>query len=136
MPRRIAPRDQCELERVAQAVVFDGLVGGRVWLLPVGRGIDIAAAGDDQAVEAVQHPLGDVGVHRLRRQQHRDAAGQGDPFEVDGGQKAGAHIPHTGLRLLQIGGQPDDRSGLRDPPSLLAKAAQSRAPSPNRSPRS
>ncbi len=122
--------EQRELERVAQLVVPDGLIGRGVTLLTVGGRVDIPSAGDHQTVESVQHPLGDAGVDGLRRQQRGDAARQGDAFEVDRGQKAGADVPHPGLRPLKIGRQAENGAHL-----LLARtrAAQSRAPSPNRS---
>ena len=100
---------QCEFPRVPRAVVGDGLVGGRVRLLAITGGIDVAPTGDDQAIQAVKNTVGDVGVDGLRRQQYRDPPGEIDPFEVDGGQKTGAHIPDPGLRLLQICGEPDHR---------------------------
>ena len=118
--------DQSEFECVTPAAVVDRLVGGRMSLLSIGRRIDIAATRDDQAVKAVEHAFGDVGVDRLRRQQHRNAACEVDPFEIDGGQIARTHVPDPGLHPLQVGGQPQNRS----------RAAQSHASSPNRSPRS
>ena len=99
-----------------------GLVGGGVALLAVGRRIQIASAGEDQAVKAVQHSLG--GLCGLRRQQHGGAAREVDAFHVDGGQKCGVHIPDPALRLLQIRGQADDWRRIR--------AAQNRVPFPSR----
>ena len=112
--------DQRDLPRIALPVGLHGFVGGGVALLTVGGRVHIPSAGDDQAVQPVEHPVG--GFDGLRRQQHSGPAGEVDALHVDGGQKAGVHIPDPCLRLLQIGGQTQNRS----------KAAQNRAPFPSR----
>ena len=93
-------------------------------LLAVDGGVDVLAAGDHQTVQAVEHPVGGVGVDRLRGQQHRDTAGHGDALEIVGRQKAGQDIPDARLRLIQVGGQADYRSRSR--------GVQNHASSPNR----
>ena len=45
--------------------------------------------------------------------QDGNPAGAGDTVEVHPGQEAGGHVPHAGLRLLQVGGQPDHRPSRR-----------------------
>ena len=98
--------EQGELPRVP---VGCGRVGTRVRRLPVARRVDVSAAGDHQAVEPVEHPVRDVGVDRLRWQQHRDATGQRDALKVDRRQKTGAHVQVSALRLIEISGQTDER---------------------------
>ena len=72
--RHAAPQrstEKCELPGVA---VTGGLIGGRVRLIVVGGGIDVTAAGEDQPVETVKHPRGDLGVDGLRWEQGGDPA--------------------------------------------------------------
>ena len=107
-------------------------IGGRVGLMVVGAGIDIAPAGDDQPVDAVEYARGDIRVDGLRRQQCGDPTGPHHALQIGIGQKAGVDVPHSGLCLLQIGGQADHRSGRY----RGVRGAQSHALSPNRSPRS
>ena len=146
---RHVPAQRTGHQREFPGVAVAGrLVGGRVGVVAVGGGVDVLAAGDEQTVEAVEHASGDLAVDGLRRQQRRDAAGQGDALDVDAGQEAGVHVPHAGLCLLQIGRQADHRSsrrkGLRHAALRGAfasarretRVAQIRAPSPSRSPRS
>jgi hypothetical protein len=91
---------QRELPRVAIAA---RLVGFRMRLLTVYRRVDIFAAGDDQAVEPVEHAVCDRVVHRLRRQQHRDAAGASYAVEVNVRQQSGVYIPDARLGPFEIG---------------------------------
>ena len=68
-----AQHRQLALERRVQQREFPGvaltagLVGGRMRLLAVGGGVDVLAAGDQQPVQTVEHPLRDVGIDRLWR---------------------------------------------------------------------
>ncbi len=78
-------------------------------LLAVDGRVDVLAAGDQQPVQAVENPVGDVGVDRLRRQQHRHPAGRGDALKVDGRKETGGHVPDSGLRLIR------DRWSVRSP---------------------
>ena len=73
--------------------------------------------------------VGDLGVDRLRRQQHGDAARLRDRVEVDGGQEAGPHVPDAGLRLLEVGGQADHRPGG----ACGLRVVRNHAPAPSRS---
>ena len=127
------PVDQLMLPGVT---VPPRLVGFRVGGLTVTRRIDVLAAGDDQAVEAVEHPVGNGRVHGLRRQQHGDAARADDRVEIGLGQEGGRHVPDTGLGLLEIGGQADHgaRVGSGARRGAGVRGAQSRAPAPSRSP--
>ena len=128
--------DQREFQRVALSVVGHRLVGGRMRLLPIAFGADVAPAGDDKAVQPVQNSRRDLGIDGLGRKQRGDSARHVDPFDVDGGQKAGPHVPHPGLRLLQVGRQTEYRLGCtRSAYASRVKAVQSNAPFPNRSPR-
>ena len=95
-------------------------------LIVVGGGIDVTAAGEDQPVETVKHPRGDLGVDGLRWEQGGDPAGPGDRIQVGLVQKSGWNIPRSGLRLLQIGGQPNDRKAAR-----RVRSVQSHAPAPS-----
>ena len=63
-PARQRPADQGQFPCVAIARRF---VGARVRSLTVGGGVDVAAAGDHQTVETVEHAVDDGIVHPLRR---------------------------------------------------------------------
>ena len=113
-------REQGILPGVA---VTPGLVGLRMRRLPVSRGVHILPARDDEAVESLENGRRDLGVDRLRRQQHRDAARLVHRLEVHLRQEGSLHVPHPGLRLLQVRGQADER---------LVRTFQSHEPSPSR----
>ena len=119
-------RQQREFPLVA---VVAGFVGLGVRRLAVSRRVDVLATGDHQAVQPVEHPVRDVLVDRLRRQQHRDPACKRHALEVNVRQEACPHIPNPGLRLLEVGGHAHDGA-------CIVRAAQSHAPFPNRSRRS
>jgi hypothetical protein len=88
-------------------------------------GLHVEAAGEDQAVEAIEH--GGRGIRSgLRRKQHRDAPRGDDRVEVLVREEGGAHVPYALLGLLEVGGEADHR-----PPSLF-RGAQIHAPSPSR----
>ena len=112
---------QRELPTIAGSA---GLVGRRMRLLAVGDGVQVVAAGNHQGVQAVQNGMDDVGVHRLRRQQHRDTTGHRHALEVVRRQITRWDVPNPGLHLLQIGGQTYDR------PSC-PRGAQTHESSPN-----
>src|SRR5947199_6409972 len=80
-----------------------------MWLLTVNGRIDVLAAGEQQSVQAVEDPAGDVGIDWLGRQQHCQPTGRGDALKVDGRKETGGHVPYPGLRLIQVGGQADHR---------------------------
>ncbi len=116
--------EQGELPGVPVAGRF---VGDRVRPVSIGRRVDVPAAGDDQCVDPVEHPGGDIGVDRLRWQQAGDTAGQRHPVEIDTRQETGVDIPDPAAGLLPVGGQADHR-----PDSRAARNVQNRAPSPSR----
>ena len=65
------PREQCHLEGVADAVGGERVL---VRLLAIERGIEVGAAGHDQAVEHRQHRLRLVAELVVGGQDHRQAA--------------------------------------------------------------
>ena len=91
------------------------LIGGRVRLLAVGGGVEVVTAGDHQRVQAVEQPVDRAGVHRLRRQQHRDTTGKDHALEVVGGQIGRRDVPYAGPHLLA-----DTSSGPRPARHYLA----------------
>jgi hypothetical protein len=99
------------------------LVGGRMRLLAVRSGVEVITSGDHQRVQAVEHGADDLGVDRLRRQQHRDTAGHDDALEVISGQIARGDVPDPGPYLLQVTGQAHHRT---------PRGVQNHASSPNR----
>ena len=78
----------------------------------IARARQILAARDDDAVESREHRADDLVVDRLWRQQHGDAARAVDGLEVHLRQERGLHIPDAGLRLLEVGGQADERQSV------------------------
>jgi len=98
---------QRDLERVALRVDVDGR---GVHGLAVGGGVDVRAAGEDQAVEQVEQLVGMLGRARIRRQQQRDAAGALDRVGVLTRQQMRRRVPDAPPRALQRRAQPDNWS--------------------------
>ena len=126
MPRSIAPRSSANSQASRIAVRGSSVVG---------CGCCAVAAGSTSRPPVRIRPsrpsstaVGDVGVDRLRRQQHRDAAGQRHRRRSRWRAGSRPHVPHAGLRLLQVGGQADRRAGA----ACSVRAAQSHAPAPSR----
>jgi hypothetical protein len=125
-----AENRQSPLERAPQQREFQGVAGGarrvrfRMRLLAVSGRVEVITPGDHQAIQAVEHPVGNAGVAWLRRQQQRDATGGDDALEVIGGQITRLDVPAVALHPLQITGQTDDRPRPR--------GVQSHASSPSR----
>jgi hypothetical protein len=93
-----------------------GVVAGRVGppALRVARRavagrVDVAAAGQHQAVQAAGHGL-DPGQ---RRQQHRDGPGRGHAGRVALGQQHGGPVPGAPAGRLAVGADPDQRAYRR-----------------------
>ena len=110
-PSLLRSAEQGELPRVA---VGTRGVGERMPLRTVQLGLHVESAREDEPVESVQHGRGRGIRSRLRREQHRDAARRGHRVEVLLRQERGAHVPHALLRLLEVGGEADDRAGDRE----------------------
>ena len=73
-----------------------GGAGGGMTLRAVAVRVDIGAAGEQQAVDAVEHVAGRVGL--AGRQQQRDAAGRAHALRVVGRQQVGRLVPHPPRR--------------------------------------
>jgi DNA-binding winged helix-turn-helix (wHTH) protein len=96
-PVRQRGREQLQLRLVALGVDTAGL---RVRLRAVAGWVDVAAAGEDQSVQAAQGTR-DTGH---RRQQHGDTTRLGDLVDVAGGQQRGRSLPGSPPGRLGVGG--------------------------------
>lgn len=81
--------------------------------LAIARRIHVFPARDQQTVQAVEHPVYDSLRNRLWRQEHGDATHAGDCLQIHFWQEGRLNVPHSGLRLLEVGGQPDDRWSIQ-----------------------
>src|ERR1700758_4461875 len=98
-------RDEREFPCVA---IVAGIVGLRVWRLPIPCRVNVLAAGYHQTVQSVQHAVGDLVVDGLRWQKDGDTARQGHALEIDVRQEACPNVPYPRLGLLEVGGHAHD----------------------------
>ena len=116
-PAADAQQRQVALERAAgerdlEVVALGHRAAGlRVGLLPVGRGVDVGAAGEDQPVEQVEDRVGLVLERLVGRQHERDPAGALDGVDVGARQQVGLLVPHAPARALERGADADDGTG-------------------------
>ncbi len=84
----------------------------RMRLGPIRRRVDIGAAGEDQAVEPVEHLVGVGDEDRIRRDHHHEAADALDRGDVAPRQQGGALIPHPPPGELEARTDSDRRPNL------------------------
>ena len=102
LDRRARERD---LEDIALGRRHGGLLAR---LLAVGRGIDVGAAGEQQAVDQLEHLARVIDRGAVRREHHGHAAGLLHRFHVAARQQNGLLVPDAPLRPLQRRAQADD----------------------------
>ena len=97
-----------ELEPVAKRVA--GLVGG-IGVLAVGGGVEIAPAGQQQAVDDLERLLGSVRVVGIDGDDQRRSAGPGNRLDVVVPDRAQLDVaPGSEARRAAIADHPDSRS--------------------------
>ena len=111
------PAGQREFGRVA---LGDEVRGLGVGLGAVAGGTDVIAAGQDEAVEQVEHLVGVLLEVRVRRKHERQATGALDGLYVADGQQRGVALPHPPAGAGQHGADADHGSAVARPVHLLA----------------
>ena len=107
---------QVELQRAQRqgdlGVVAVGAGVGRLRVagVAVGGGIDVRPAGQDEAVEAVQHVVRVLGHPRVRRDHQRDRSGRLQRVDVGPREQERLAIPYRPARPLQSGAEADPGS--------------------------
>ena len=79
----------------------------------VGARVDVRAAGQDEAVEPVEHVVGVLGHPRVRRDHQRDRAGHLQRVDVGAREQERLAIPYRPARPLQGGAEADAGSSCQ-----------------------
>jgi hypothetical protein len=79
----------------------------RPGLLAVGGGIDVGAAGEQQAVDQIECLLGFFGQARVGREHHGQTAGALHRLDVAEPEQRGGLLPYAPARLLERGAHAD-----------------------------
>ena len=96
--------DRAARQRQLRAVALGhGVLGHGMTVGSVGGGVDVIAAGQDQAVDHVEHLVGVVLELGVGRDHQRQAAGPLDRGDVADGQQRGPPVPHTPLGARERG---------------------------------
>ena len=119
MPRTGRSRSSARSARAISARSRSGAGVGRLGMaaVAVGARVDVGAAGQDQAVEAVQDVVGVLGDPGVGRQHQRDRAGYLQRVDVGAGEQERLAVPDRPARALQRGAEADPGSAsMRHPP--------------------